>query len=240
MMKYAILVISLIGCFALAGCSSVPTTTAMVPTEAPTSAPSPTEVPTATVAPTAVQLPTSAPGVISSPDQLGLAADFVPISFDDLALKYPPKLLFAGGIKEEKDQFYPLGLIPWFQFPLKARFAFTNSDNTQFVHGFTVALANPKDQSSFDALFVSEFFAKMRLSVLRWTPNAAKIKGVAVGDKSVGVTSSPKIDNTAWTLNVVSFRVGDTGAFVFTLYPASATTPIDIVKLAETYAGTLK
>jgi hypothetical protein len=240
-MKHILLFATLTLCIALTACGPAAAgPSGAAPTEAPTSPPPPAAAATSTVAPTAVPTPTSAPGEISSADQLGLPAGFVPISSDDLALKYPAKLVYSGGIKVEKDQFFPQGLIPWSQFPKQAGFAFTNSDNTQFVHGFTVALAGPKDQSSFDALFVSEFFAKMRLSVLRWTPNAAKIKGVAVGDKSVGVTSSPKIDGAAWTLNVVSFRVGDTGAFVFTLYPAAATAPIDIVKLAEMYASTLK
>jgi hypothetical protein len=246
-MKHILLSASLFLCLVLAACGPASASpAAAVPTEATTSAPPPiatltaTAAPTSSPTPTLAPTPTSAPGEISSATQLGLAADFVPISSDDLTLKYPPKLVFAGGIKEQKDQIYPLGLIPWFQFPLKARFGFTNNDNTQFVYGYTVVLATSKDQASFDALFVSEFFAKMRISVLQWTPNAAKIKNVAVGDKSVGVTSSPNVDGSAWNLNVVSFRLGDTGAFVFTLYPASASAPIDIVKLAQVYAGALK
>jgi hypothetical protein len=59
-MKYAILLVFIIGCLALMGCGSAPVTTAAAPTEAPTSAPPPatnTSAPT----PTETAIPTNTP-----------------------------------------------------------------------------------------------------------------------------------------------------------------------------------
>ena len=225
--------------------AAAPSPTAAPPTVPATSAPQPTVAPTATVAPTIAPTPTSAPGVISSGDQLGLAAEFVPISKDDLAQKIPPELAPAAGISEPSkqssiSQTCPGCVIHWFQFPVKASFAFVNADATKFVYGYTEDLSGPKDQSTFDTFFVDNFFANMRLNVLQYTQDAKKIKDLSVGDKSSGVTARPAPHGVAWQLNVVSFRVGSTGAFVFTLYPGAADPPIDIVKLAQAYAATLK
>ncbi len=223
-------------------CGTPPQPTVPAPVTQPTTAAAPTEVPTATVAPspTVAPTPTSAPGTFSSAAELGLPPEFASIPKDDLAAKVPPKLLAAAGLKEdEADPYYAVDQVHWFQFPVKASFGFVNGDNTQFVYGYTVALTDPKDQSGFDSAFVAEFFAKMRLSVLPWTPNAAKIKDLSIGDKSSGVTAQPKIDGFVWSLNAISFRVGDTGAVVFTLYPGSASAPIDIVKLAQAYQENL-
>jgi hypothetical protein len=240
-MKHAILVIILIGCLALTGCISAPVTIAVAPTEVPTTLPQPTMVPTSTVAPTAVPTPTSAPGVLSSPDELGLPTGFVAVAKDDLASKVPAGLLTAAGFKEDKtDPYFATDQLAWFQFPVKASFGFVNSDNTQFVYGYTVDLSGPKDAVTFDARDGEEIVIKTQVALFFATKNVVRIKDVAVGDKAFGVTAKPIIKHFAWVLNIVPFRLGTTGAFVFTLYPASATAPIDIVKLAQAYAGTLK
>ena len=203
--------------------------------EAPISTVAPTVVPT--LAPT----PTSAPGMISSPDQLGLPAGFVAIAKDDLASKVPAGLLMAAGFKEDKtDPYFATDQLAWFQFPVKASFGFVNADNTQFVYGYTVDLSGPKDAVTFDARDGEEIVIKTQIALFQATKDVVRIKEVAVGDKTFGVTAKPIIKHFNWVLNIVSFRLGTTGAFVFTLYPTSATAPIDIVKLAQIYAGTLK
>ena len=239
-MKYLYLIITVVLCFAVSSCATAASSPSpMPPTEAPTALPQPTEAPTATA--TSVPTPTSAPGEISNGDQVGLGPEFVTVSKDELASKFPPKLLIAGGLMEapKSDPFYSVTM-HWLEFPAKASFSFVNADNTEFVYGYTVTLAEAKDQTKFDSSYVDEFYAKERLGVLPYTQDAAKIKDVAVGDKSAGVTASPKVEGFAWHLNVISFRVGDTGAFVFTLYPADKDSPVDIVKLAQSYAATLK
>lgn len=223
----------------LAGCATpAASSTSLPPTEAPTTLP-PTEAPTATA--TSEPTPTSAPGEIGSGNQIGLGADFVAVPKDDLAGKMPPELLIAGGLKEWPKSYPYYSVTPhWLEFPAKASFAFANADSTEFVYGYTVALPDAKDQTRFDSSFVDEFYAKERLEVLIYTQDSARIKDLAVGDKSSGMTAKPVVHGFAWRFNMISFRVGSTGAFVFTLYPASADAPIDIVKLAQTYASTLK
>jgi hypothetical protein len=236
-------VIAVISCIVLAGCAApAAAPTPLPPTEAPT-APPPTPAPSATTAPTAtaVPTPTSAPGVISSPDQLGLPSGFVAVPKDDLAAKLPPELLTAAGFKEDrKDPYFATDQLAWFQFPVKASFGFANADNTQFVYGYAVDLSGPQDAVTFDARDGEELVIKTSVSLFHATKDVVRIKNVAVGDKAYGVTAKPIIRDFPWVLNIVPFRLGTSGAFVFTLYPASVEAPIDVVKLAEVYAGTLK
>jgi hypothetical protein len=179
--------------------------------------------------------------VISSPDEVGLPAGFAAVPKDELAAKVPPELLTAAGFKEDKtDPYFSTDQLAWFQFPVKASFGFANADGTQFVYGYTVDLSGPKDAVTFDARDGEELVIKTQVALFHATKDVKRIKDVAVGDKAFGVTAKPIVKHFAWVLNVVPFRLGTTGAFVFTLYPASAEPPIDIVKLARAYADTLK
>ena len=171
------------------------------------------------------------PGEIATGDQLGLGAEFVALSKDDLSQKVPALLLPAAGFEENPDNPFQ---VKWSQYPVKASFAFANSDNTKFVYGYIVDLPELKDQSAFDASFIGEFFAKMRLTT--YPPDVSKIKDITVGEKSVGVTAKYKIENTIWRLNVVVFRIGSVGAFTFTLFVEDAGSPVEIGKLAQLYA----
>ncbi|MFH1184922.1 MAG: hypothetical protein V1755_07770 [Chloroflexota bacterium] len=184
--------------------------------------------------------PTPLPGEINNPAVLGLGAEFVPICRQCLNKVFPSDLAYAAGMKELRNSQYPDGLIPWFRFQIKKFFAFANGDNTRFVEGNTVFLTDPKDQAVFDDLFIAKFYANWNQSVQQWTPDAAEIKDVTVGDKSVGATAELTVDGFAWRLSAVSFRAGDVGAFVFTLYPAAADAPGDIVKIARMYADSIK
>jgi hypothetical protein len=229
----------LVVCLALTACGSAPANpTPAAPAELPTSAPQQTVAPSATVAPTTAPTPTSAPGVISSADQLGLAADFVALPKDDVILKVPPELLVTRVLIEDpKNPFHNITAVNWLQFPVKASFAFAKADNKEFVYGYTVTLSDSKDQATFDSTFVEQLYA-IEKHTLIYTQDSAPLKDVAVGDKSGGLTT--KLLSGSWGYNVVSFRVGSTGAFVFTIYPGDAQAPIDVVKLAQACAATLK
>ena len=195
----------------------------LAPIEPATSAPQATVAPSATAAPTIAPTPTSAPGIISSAEQLGLPAGFVAVPKDDLAQKVPPELLRAAGLKEDKtDPYFSTDQVAWFQFPVKASFAFANGDNTQFVYGYTVDLSGPKDAVTFDARNGEELVIKTGVSLFFATKDIVRLKNLEVGDKAFGVTAKPIVKDFAWRLNVVTFRLDGTGAFVFTLYPAAA------------------
>ena len=238
-MNRLLAIIAIISCIVLAGCAApAPAPTPLPPTEAPTALP-PTAAPTATTAPTALPTPTSAPGEISSAEQLGLAADFVALPKDEVIRKVPTELLISRVLIEDpKNYFHNSTAINWLEFPVKASFAFAKADSTEFVYGYTVNLSDSKDQAKFDSVFVQQLYTIVKHS-LTYIKDSAPIKDLAVGDKSGGITTKLGLGN-GWRYNVISFRVGSTGAFVFTIYPADAAAPIDIVKLAEIYAGTLK
>ena len=227
-MKHAYHAAVLLACLALAGCGGASGNPAAVaPEQLPTLPP---------FSSTSAQLP----GAVSSGDELGLGPTFLSICRCDLAKKLPAGLEYAAGVKELRDATYPTALIPWFRFPVNGNFAFVNGDNTQFVAGGSVVLKDRERQTQFDAVFVKEFPANWKLSLPELTPDAAQIEDVSVGDTSVGVTANPTIDGSAWRLNAVSFRDGDAGGFVFTVYPATAEGPGDIVKIAQLYAESIK
>ena len=123
-------------------------------------------------------------------------------------------------------------------------FAFTNAapplylkDNDfQLLYGFSVALKGVEDERAFDDVFGTEFPALQRKAVLNWTPDATEIKGIAVGDKSVGVAAKTTVNGFIWSRHAVSFRVEAVGAFVFTLYPAPMAAPNNIAQIAQLYA----
>ena len=202
----------------------------------------------ATVPPTTPSpLPTLAPfthtwrpGDITSGDQLGLGPELAQICKDCLRTYFPADLDYAAGLKELRNSTYPDGLIPWFKYPPQGNYAFVNAEHTEFVEGFTVALKDAERQSAFDDLFVARFFPLMHQTLLEWSPESLELKDVTVGDKSSGIVAQPTVSGFAWRLEAVSFRVGDLGAFVFSLYPAGADAPNDIAKIAQLYADSLK
>jgi hypothetical protein len=228
-----ILIISIL----LTGCSTSsgsPTTAALSPTQPsiPTSPPTAEATAVPTMAPTSI--PTPAPGTMD-PVKLGLSSDFVAIPMTDLGKKIPAKFQTIAGFAEDSKNTFQ---VKWTQFPLENSFAFTNSDSTSSLYGFTVSLPETKDQNLFDSTLMGSFYAEMRLTT--YPPDVSKIKDVTVGDKSVAVTAKYKIDNAMWHLNVVVFRINKVGAFVFTLYNETAGSPIDIGKLAQAYADGIK
>jgi hypothetical protein len=179
------------------------------------------------------------PGDIASSDQLGPGPELAQICRDCLRTYFPADLDYAAGLKELRNSTYPDGLIPWFKYPPQGNYAFVNAEHTEFVEGFTVALKDDERQAEFDDLFVSQFLGRMQETLASLAPDTSAIAAVAVGDKSVGVTSDPTANGTAWRLNVVSFREGAVGAFVFCLHPAAGPPPNDVVKMAELYAASL-
>jgi len=208
----------------LTACATVPRT-AVAPTTIPTPFP----------------FPTRSALAFSYGTELGLGYEFQKIWRGyDLTARFPAALVYAAGIKEFRDSTYPDALIPWFRFPAKNNFAFGTSDNTQFVEGSSVLLKDAESQETFDDLFIAQLLPLEQKSVSEWTSDVAPIQDVAVGDKSSGIVAQPTVDGFAWRLEAVSFRLGDIGAFVFTLYPAAATAPADVVKLAQVYADSLK
>jgi hypothetical protein len=196
------------------------------------------------------ELRTSTPpgAAVSSGEELGLAPTFTPVCRNCLGYFVPPDLYDAMGLKELRSSPYVSGLIPWFRFPVKCFFAFTNAvpplylkdNNLQLVYGFSVALDGPQDEKSFDELFIAEFPALEQQTLTAWSSDATPIQGLAVGDSSVGVAARPTVNGYVWALNAVSFRVGQSGGFVFTLYPARARAPEDILRIARLYARHLK
>ncbi len=239
-MKQLNLLASFVLCLALTGCGATATSpTIAVSTEAATAIPPPTAIPTETTVPPAVPTLTPRPGEFDNASQLGLSSDFVKVPKDDIAQKLPPALLMAFGFKEDHtDPYFDTDQVAWFQYPVKSSFGFANGDNTKFVYGYTVNLFNPSDQTAFDVRDGEELMIKMHIALLQYTQDGKKIKDLNVGDKSTGITATLSPHGVHWAFNLVTFRVGGTGAFVFTLYQGDA--PIDIVKLAQLYADTLK
>jgi len=196
------------------------------------------------------ELRTSTPPgqAVSNGEELGLGPEFTPVCRNCLGNFVPFDLYDAGGLKELRHSPYESGLIPWFRFPVKCFFAFTNAapplylkdNHLQLVYGFSVALDRPEDQTSFDDLFISEFPALEQQTLMEWTSDASPIQGVAVGDRSAGVAAKPVVNGFAWSLNAVSFRVGDIGGFVFALHPAAMGASNDIAQIAQLYADHLK
>jgi hypothetical protein len=180
--------------------------------------------------------------------ELGLGKGFMPVCRDCLGYFVPPDLYSAAGLKELRKSPYVSGLIPWFRFPMKCFFAFTNAvpplylkdQDLQVIYGFSVALHSPEDQKDFDDVFITEFPALERQSLLSWTSSATVISGVTVGDQSVRVAANASLNGYEWRLQAISFRQGDVGGFVFTLSPAAAKAPQDILQIAQLYAKHLR
>ena len=216
----------------LAACGAVPPAAAP-PTSAPASPPT----------------ATPRPGEVNNGQVLGLGPEFAFICRKCVNEHFPAAgLEYAAGLQELKNEAYPKGIIPWFHFQTQGFFGFGNGGtqqpadpaNPQMVYGSSVVLSGAEDRSTFDALYITDFATKIGSSMPEGSPGASEIKDVAVGDMSAGATAEATVNGSSWRLNAVSFRQGDVGAFVFTLYPAAANAPADIVKVAQLYAESLK
>lgn len=126
-------------------------------------------------------------------------------------------------------------------------FAFqdTNVESFAFIMGFTVHLETETEQTTFDSQltrpdFMEQFVAGFESGSSSQVVQSQELKNLnAVGEIAAGLSALTSVQEIPMRMDVVGFRRGQVGAFIYVMYLDGSTPALGVDEVARKFDGRL-